>query len=65
LKRTSHIRIVLTDEIKVETRETRKAKQKAEQRAEKKKETAAAGVIEKSTTEKRPRAKKAARRPNK
>jgi len=65
LKRTSHIRIVLTDEIKVETRETRKAKQKAEQRAEKKKETAAAGVIEKSTTEKRPRAKKAARKSNK
>jgi len=61
LKRTSHIRIVLTDEIKVETRETRKAKQKAE----KKKETAAAGVTEKSTTEKKPRAKKAARRSNK
>src|ERR671922_605591 len=29
LKRTSHIRIVLSDEIAVETRETRKAKQKA------------------------------------
>lgn len=29
LKRTSHIRIVLTDEIKIETRETRKAAQKA------------------------------------
>ena len=28
LKRTSHIRIVLTDEIPIETRETRKAKQK-------------------------------------
>src|SRR5437773_10980686 len=35
LKRTSHIRIVLTDEIKVETRETSRAKQKAEQKAEK------------------------------
>jgi len=32
LKRTSHIRIVLTDEIKVETRETRKAKRKAEEK---------------------------------
>src|SRR5207253_10045620 len=29
LKRSSHIRIVLTDEIKIETRETRKAAQKA------------------------------------
>jgi large subunit ribosomal protein L22 len=28
LKRSSHIRIVLTDEIKIETRETRKAEQK-------------------------------------
>src|SRR5437868_15101420 len=30
LKRSSHIRIVLTDEIKIETRETRKAAQKAD-----------------------------------
>jgi len=29
LKRTSHIRIILTDEIKIETREQRKATQKA------------------------------------
>ena len=29
LKRSSHIRIVLTDEVKIETRETRKAEQKA------------------------------------
>src|SRR5438093_11618610 len=29
LKRTSHIRIVLTDEIQIQTRETRKAEQKA------------------------------------
>jgi len=61
LKRTSHIRIVLTDEIKVETRETRKARQ----RAEKKKETAVGEATEKSTTEKKPRAKKAARKSNK
>jgi large subunit ribosomal protein L22 len=60
LKRTSHIRIVLTDEIKVETRETRRAKQ----RAEKKKETAAGDATEKSKTEKKPRAKKAARKSN-
>jgi large subunit ribosomal protein L22 len=33
LKRTSHIRIVLTDEIAIETRETRKAKKKQEQKA--------------------------------
>jgi large subunit ribosomal protein L22 len=65
LKRTSHIRIVLTDEIKVETRETRKAKQKAEQRAEKKKAAASGEATEKSTTEKKPRAKKAAKKSNK
>src|SRR5262245_3417275 len=51
LKRTSHIRIVLTDEIKVETRETRKTKQKAERSAEKKKQTAAAEANEKPATE--------------
>ena len=61
LKRTSHIRIVLTDEIKVETRETRRAKQ----RAEKKKETAPGAATGKSKTEKQPRAKKAARKSNK
>jgi large subunit ribosomal protein L22 len=36
LKRTSHIRIVLSDEIAIETRETRKAKRQAENRAGKK-----------------------------
>jgi large subunit ribosomal protein L22 len=35
LKRTSHIRIVLTDEIPIETRETRKAKRKQEEKAAK------------------------------
>jgi hypothetical protein len=35
LKRTSHIRIVLSDEIAIETRETRKAKRQAEKRAAK------------------------------
>src|SRR6476469_6620859 len=36
IKRTSHIRIVLTDEIQIETRETRKAKQKQAHKASKK-----------------------------
>jgi len=36
LKRTSHIRIVLSDEIAIETREGRKAKRQAEKRAAKK-----------------------------
>jgi len=36
IKRTSHIRIVLTDEIPIETRETRKAKQKQSQKAARK-----------------------------
>jgi large subunit ribosomal protein L22 len=35
LKRTSHIRIVLSDEIEIETRETRRAKRKAEEKAAK------------------------------
>ena len=35
-KRTSHIRIVLSDEIPIETRETRKAKRKQEKKAAKK-----------------------------
>src|SRR4030081_2440314 len=35
LKRSSHIRIVLTDEIEIETRETRKAKRKAEEKVAK------------------------------
>ena len=36
LKRTSHIRITLTDEIAIENRQTRKAKKKQEQRAARK-----------------------------
>jgi large subunit ribosomal protein L22 len=54
LKRTSHIRIVLSDEIPIETRETRKAKQKAKGKAGKK-----AGEEGSSTEEKKPKAKKA------
>src|ERR1043166_3995762 len=46
LKRSSHIRIVLTDEIKIETRETRKA----EQKAAKKKAVEAKGESESAKT---------------
>src|SRR5947209_17890703 len=49
LKRTSHIRIVLSDEIPIETRETRKAKRKAEEKAAKK-EGEASEAKERSTT---------------
>src|SRR2546425_6392608 len=49
LKRTSHIRIVLTDEIPIETRATRKAKRKAEEKAAKK-EGEASEAKERSTT---------------
>src|SRR6266513_3440277 len=40
LKRTSHIRIVLSDEIPIETRETRKAKREQEKKSAKKKDEA-------------------------
>ena len=56
LKRTSHIRIVLTDEIAIETRATRKAKKKQEQKAKKDGapgEEAKAGAVKKT-----PKAKK-------
>ena len=64
LKRTSHIRIVLTDEIKAETRETRKAKRKTEGKAAKKAggTTGAAGS---ATEEKKPKAKKAPKKSKK
>ena len=61
LKRTSHIRIVLSDEIEVETRETRKKKREQEKK-ESRKHTTAGESAEKSATtaEKTPKAKKAA-----
>src|SRR5216110_3361401 len=40
LKRTSHIRIVLSDEISIETRETKKAKREQEKKDSKKQATA-------------------------
>ena len=62
LKRTSHIRIVLTDEIKIESRETRKAKRKAEK---KKKESKAGEATAKSTAEQKRGSKKAAKKSKK
>ena len=59
LKRTSHIRIVLTDEIPIETRETRRAKQKQAEKAAKK--AAEAGETPQKAAaraEKKPKAKK-------
>jgi len=50
LKRTSHIRIVLSDEIPIETRETRRAKRKAEAKAGKKETEGAAVSTETSKT---------------
>lgn len=66
LKRTSHIRIVLSDEIPIETRETRKAKRKAEEKAANK-ETKASEIAERSTStaEKKPKAKKAVKKTKK
>jgi large subunit ribosomal protein L22 len=48
LKRTSHIRIVLSDEISIETRETKKAKKKQDEKAAKK-EGATGEAAEKTT----------------
>jgi large subunit ribosomal protein L22 len=58
LKRTSHIRIILSDEIAIDNRETRKAKKKQEERAARKagEGTGAEGAAEK----KKPKAKKKA-----
>jgi large subunit ribosomal protein L22 len=59
LKRTSHIRIVLSDEIPIETRETRKAKGEQEKKAAKKEmksepsENAAAAAEEKAAKPKK------------
>jgi large subunit ribosomal protein L22 len=50
LKRTSHIRIVLSDEIPIETRETRNARRKAKAKAGKKEAGRAATSIETSET---------------
>src|SRR5437870_12539894 len=62
LKRTSHIRIVLSDEIPIETRQTRKARRKAEEKAAKKESGEAGEAKARSTStaaKKTPKAKKA------
>jgi len=61
LKRTSHIRIVLSDEIQIETRETRKKKRQQEKKESRKQATSgepAENPI--AATEKTPKAKKSA-----
>jgi large subunit ribosomal protein L22 len=61
LKRTSHIRIVLSDEIEVETRETRKKKREQEKKESRKHATTDESAEKSATTaEKTPKAKKAA-----
>jgi large subunit ribosomal protein L22 len=64
LKRTSHIRIVLSDEIPIETRESRKAKREQEKKAKKQ---ATGGASEGSTPEtgKRPAKRKKTAKPKK
>jgi large subunit ribosomal protein L22 len=62
LKRTSHIRIVLSDEIAIETRETRKAKNKQEEKAAKQEGKGGEGS---TTTAEKPKAKKAAKKAKK
>jgi large subunit ribosomal protein L22 len=59
LKRTSHIRIVLSDEIPIETRETRKAKQKSEEKGAKANERGE-GAASASAKKSKPKKKKAA-----
>src|SRR3954451_4918314 len=64
IKRTSHIRIVLTDEIPIETRETRKAKKKQAAKASRKEEQAGGGA-NKPVGAKRQARKKAAKKTKK
>src|SRR5712692_12027246 len=54
LKRTSHIRIVLSDEIAIETRETRNAKRKQEKKAAKKEIKSEASESAETVAEKKP-----------
>ena len=62
LKRTSHIRIVLSDEIAIETRETRKAKKKQEEKAAKQEGKGGEGS---TATAEKPKPKKAAKKAKK
>jgi len=61
LKRTSHIRIVLSDEIQIETRETRKKKRQQEKKESRKQATSGEPAENRiAATEKTPKAKKSA-----
>ena len=56
LKRTSHIRIVLSDEIPIDNRETRKARKKQEEKAARKEQGGAA--VHAGSEKRTPKAKK-------
>lgn len=62
LKRTSHIRIVLSDEIPIETRETRKAKRKAEEKAAKKEGETGEATTRPAAKRKRPKKRTAGKK---
>ena len=62
LKRTSHIRIVVSDEIPIETRETRRAKQKAEKKSAKETVAAQEGSTTETEATKKPKSKRNAKR---
>ena len=64
LKRTSHIRIVLSDEVQIETRETKKAKRERQKKESTKQATAgqATDALATAVAEKRPKAKKAGKK---
>jgi len=64
LKRTSHIRIVLSDEIPIETRETRKKKREQEKKA-KKQATSAASESSTASAGKKPAKTKRTAKPKK
>ena len=59
LKRTSHIRIVLSDEIQSETRETRQAKREREKKAASQEEADKESTTEKKSKARKKRTKKA------
>ena len=61
LKRTSHIRIVLSDEIPIETRETRKAKREQEKKGKKQATSAASESPPAAAGKKRAKTKKTAK----
>ena len=61
LKRTSHIRIVLSDEIAIDTRETRKAKREQEKKAAKKETKGEANESAPAADKKRAKSKQSAK----